>query len=184
MNVAVNAPTNAATLPAKISSVGFNEVIILKLARELAMDIKDPAQIQQAHAISPLEWEQITATPLFLDYYRQAVGEWQSAKNTPERVRLKSLMIVEEALPEFYARMHDPKEPLSAKTEVLKTVSRLGGVGGNVDGTISGEKLSVTINLGADQQVRIEKDITPALFEPVVTSPGNINSAELFEDRL
>jgi hypothetical protein len=58
--------------------------------------------------------------------------------------------------------MHDPKEGLAAKTEILKTVSRFAGVGGAADfKNGGGDRMVVTINLGADQQLRIERDITP-----------------------
>lgn len=139
----------------------FDDVVMLKLAREIAMDIKPLEDILSTHGIDQSQWLTITETHRFQGYLRGAIEEWQSATNTAERVRLKSLSFVEEALPEFYARAHDPKESLAAKTEVLKTVAKFAGVGGTVDGAVSGEKLTVTINLGADNQLRIEKDVTP-----------------------
>ena len=80
-------------------------------------------------------------------------------------MRLKSLAFVEEALPDFYARAHDPTENLQHKIRVLEVVAKFAGVGGNVDTALSGEKFSVTINLGADHQVRIERDVTPQVIE-------------------
>ena len=74
--------------------------------------------------------------------------------------------MVEEALPEFYARMHDPKEPLPAKTDVLKTIAKFAGVGGSdFNAAVGGEKLSVTINLGSDHQLRIEKEVTSKVID-------------------
>ena len=85
---------------------------------------------------------------------------------------LKSLAMVEESLPEFYARMHDPRESLSAKTEVLKAISRFAGVG--VVGTEvgMGERLTVNINLGGDAKLTVTKDVTPR---------GNIEGVEMAE---
>lgn len=140
----------------------FNDVILLKLAREIAMDIQPLPNILKTHDVDEAQWEMISQNTSFQRYLRAALEEWQSATNTAERVRLKSLSFVEEALPEFFARAHDPKESLAAKTEVLKTVAKFAGVGGNVEGAVSGEKLTVTINLGADNQLRIEKDVTPS----------------------
>ena len=140
----------------------FNDVALLKLAREIAMDLRPIEDVLETHGISSEKWAEIAVLPGFQTYLRQSVEEWQSAVNTAERVRLKSMAFVEEALPEFFARAHDPNENLNAKVEVLKTVARFAGVGGSVDGAVSGERLSVTINLGADHQFRIEKDITPS----------------------
>jgi hypothetical protein len=145
----------AETTP-KIGS--FNDLIMLKLARDLAMDMRPLDEILVSHGVSQGEWEQIYALSVFQNYLRQAVSEWNSATNTAERVKLKSLAFVEEALPEFFARAHDPKETLNSKVEVLKTVARFAGVGNSsVDGSLSGERLVVTINLGADHQLKIEK---------------------------
>lgn len=145
----------------KVAVPGFSDTILLKLAREIAMDMRPIAEVLKTHGVTDSEWESISATPRFRDYLRNFIEEWQSATNTPERVKLKSMAFVEEALPEFFARAHDPNEPLNAKTEVLKSIARFAGVGANIEGAVSGEKFSVTINLGSDQSVRIERDVTP-----------------------
>ena len=142
-----------------------NEVIMLKLAREIAMDIHPIGDILARHEVDVGLWEEFQTNARFKDYLRGAVEEWQSATNTAERVKLKSMAFVEEALPEFFARAHDPKEPLAAKTEVLKTIAKFAGVGGSVDGALAGERMVVTINLGADRQFRVEKDVTPQVID-------------------
>lgn len=138
---------------------------MLKLVREIAMDIQPIDDILKTHGIGSDEWEEIQENPHFTQYLRNAMEEWQSATNTAERVKLKSMAFVEEALPEFFARAHDPKEPLAAKTEVLKTIAKFAGVGGTVDGAVAGERMVVTINLGADNQLRIERDVTPQVID-------------------
>ena len=142
-----------------------NDVMMLKLAREIAMDIQPIDNILTTHELTAEQWDEIQQNPRFKSYLRGAMEEWQSATNTAERVKLKSMAFVEEALPEFFARAHDPKEPLAAKTEVLKTIAKFAGVGGTVEGALSGEKMVVTINLGADNQLRIERDVTPQVIE-------------------
>ena len=147
---------------------GSDDSQMLKLAREISMDIRSLGDILISHEISSEQWEDISTHPSFVRYLRSCIEEWGSAVNTSERVRLKSLAFVEESLPEFYARAHDPKEGLAAKTEVLKAVARFAGVGIAAVSGVSGERMSVVINLGADHSLRIEKDITPTL-----TSEGN-----------
>lgn len=141
-------------------SSSFKDVTMLKLARELAMDMRPLEAILATHEVTSDEWGVIANHPVFQGYLRGALEEWQSATNTQERVRLKSLSFVEEALPEFFARAHDPKETLASKIEVLKTISKFAGVGGTVEGAIAGERMVVNINLGADHQLHIEKDYT------------------------
>jgi len=138
------------------------DLTMLKLAREISMDIRSIEDILKSHEVPAGEWELISKNEQFQKYLSQFIVEWNSAINTGERIKLKSMSMLEEALPEFFARLHDQNENLPAKTEVLKTIARIAGIGGGgVDGSIAGERLSVTINLGADRQVRIEKDVTP-----------------------
>lgn len=140
-----------------------NPVVQMKIAREIAADMRPIDEILKVHGISVPEWEVMSTTARFQELVTSAVTEWQSVSNTSERVKLKSLAFVEEALPEFYARAHDPKEPLSAKIEVLKAVSRLAGIGGSADVGGATERMVVNINLGADHKLQIIKDITPSL---------------------
>jgi len=148
-----------------VQTPSFDELTIVKLAREIAMDLRPIEDIVESLGISSPNWDAIQALPLFQDRVRTATEEWQSGMNTSERVRMKSLAFVEEALPEFFARAHDPKEGLAAKTEVLKTISKFAGIGGSVDSVGSGERMVVTINLGADHQLKVEKNVTPQVIE-------------------
>lgn len=142
------------------------EVMLLKLAREIAMDIKPLEDVLKTHEITPENWENIQKNPYFQGVLRAEIEAWNASPNTAERVKLKTLAMVEEALPEFYARMHDPKEPLPAKTDVLKTISKFAGIGGsNFDAAMGGERLSVTINLGSDHQLKIEKQLPSKVID-------------------
>lgn len=148
-----------------VQTPSFDELTIVKLSREIAMDLRPIEDILESLGISSPDWDAIQALPLFQDRVRTATEEWQSGMNTSERVKMKSLAFVEEALPEFFARAHDPKEGLAAKTEVLKTISKFAGIGGSVDGSGGSERMVVTINLGADHQLKVEKNVTSQVIE-------------------
>lgn len=70
-------------------------------------------------------------------------------------------------MPEAYARAHDAKEPLSSKVEMMKFFGRVAGMGVSaIDGANSaGEKFTVTINMGADRQLTIEKQLPAQVIE-------------------
>ena len=78
-------------------------------------------------------------------------------------VRVKSLSMIEEALPEMYERMHDPREPLSSKVELFKTIGRFGGIGaGSIDG-VGGDNKQLRLSiLGPDlkQLARLANEAT------------------------
>lgn len=149
----------------KLEPQDVSELTLLKLSREIARDIHDIETILNRFGISAELWADISKLPRFQSLLQSELEAWNTASNTSERVKIKSLSFVEELLPEMYARAHDPREPLSAKVELLKTIGKFGGVGvTSFEGAI-GEKLSVTINLGADSQLKFEKDITPQVIE-------------------
>lgn len=149
----------------KVTPEDVSELTLLKLSREIAKDIHPLETILDRHGIDLELWEKLSKLPRFLALLQSHTEEWNAASNTPERVKVKSLSFIEELLPEMYERAHDPREPLSSKVELLKTVGRFGGVGASEGGGAVGEKLSVTINLGADNQLTFEKDITPQVIE-------------------
>lgn len=127
------------------------------------MDLHPLETILKSHEISTAQWETLQVNPRFQRVLQSEIEAWNSAANTAERVKLKSLSFVEEALPEFYARAHDPRETLTAKVEVLKTIGRFAGVGiTGTDTAAVGERFSVTINLGADT-LKIEKSQPPVI---------------------
>lgn len=149
----------------KLEPQDVSELTLLKLSREIARNIHDIETILERFGIDPELWEHISKLPRFVDFLQSESEAWNGAANTSERVKIKSLSFVEELLPEMYARAHDPREPLSSKVELLKTIGKFGGVGvSSFEGAI-GEKLSVTINMGADSQLKFEKDITPQVIE-------------------
>jgi len=164
-----------ADLPAAFT----NDQLMLRLAREIAMDIHPLDTILRTHNVSAKLWQTIRVNPRFTQLLTSNMEAWGSSLNTAERVRVKSLAIVEEILPEFYARMSDQKENLNHKVEALKTVARFAGVGEKASDGNAGERFSVTINLGADQQLKIEKNVTPqvshALLQAAVNPDGSID---------
>jgi hypothetical protein len=138
----------------------ISEHILIKLAREIAMDIQPIDNILRDNGVDGDQWENIQANTRFRMLLETETSAWGSALNTQERLRLKSAAALEEWLPELFTRMNDRNENLNAKVEAGKLISRWAGVGGTGTQTVEGgEKFSVTINLGADNQIKIEKEV-------------------------
>jgi hypothetical protein len=142
------------TLPAP----ALSETILLRLARELGMGILPLETILETSQIDQNTWETIQNHPRFLQLLESESTVWNSSLNTHERVKLKSAAMIEEWLPEAFNRLHSQTETLNAKTELGKLIRDLAGFtkqGVGMEAT--GEKFSVTINLGADSQLKFEK---------------------------
>jgi hypothetical protein len=148
---AIAAPAPTALSVPKRPEVVKGDLLYVQLAREIAMDIYPLERILVNHKVYAAQWEEIKDNPRFQNYLRTKVEEWSSSMNTAERVKVKSLAFIEEVLPEFFARAHDPNEGLSGKVKMIETIggfAELGKKGGFA--TATGEKFSVTINMGSD----------------------------------
>jgi|LakMenEpi03Aug12_release.lakeMendotaPanAssembly.Ray.scaffolds.fasta_scaffold301849_2 hypothetical protein len=142
-----------------VSTQVFDDALLIKLARELAIELNDIETILQHNQIDIETWNRIKDNPRFKSYYEQERSQWHSALNTNERVKVKSASIVEEFLLPAYTALNDPKEALNSKIELFKHISRLAGMGvtgANVAGEV-GEKFSVTINIGKGE-LKFEKE--------------------------
>jgi len=127
------------------------------------MDIVSLETILTSNNINTTQWESIKTTQRFQSALEEATALWNSALTTTERLKIKSAAALEEWIPELYARMHDGRESLAAKVEAGKLLARISGADSKKDENANAaERFSITINLGADKEIRIDK--------PVVTS--------------
>lgn len=143
-----------------------DDVLFVQLAREIAMDVSDLESILDRYHVTDKQWDTIQRNPRFDALLKSAIVEWQSAINTEQRIKVKSAVLIEEWLSEANSRIHDRTESLAAKVELAKFLSRLaslGLTGAHAEG--GGEKFSLTINLGADSSIKIEKTVTPKVID-------------------
>jgi hypothetical protein len=153
------------------------DTVLLRLAREIAIDLFPIETILANNKIDQTQFERIKTDPRFLKLVESEVMAWNAAANTHERTKLKAGALIEEFLPEAHGRLHDGKEPLSAKTELLKALARIANMG-NERGqgeAGAGERFTVTINLGADQKLEFSKSVTPKVTQVI---EGTVNPAE------
>lgn len=136
----------------------FGDLTMQKLAREIAADILPLERILEVHGVTSQQWETIRHNPHFNRLLASEIEAWHSASNTAERVKVKTQAMIEEWLPEAFARLNAPSENLNHKVELAKLIRDLAGMGGrNVDATGGGERVSISINLGSGDPIRIEK---------------------------
>lgn len=141
---------------------------LLSLAREFAMDQFTREQILEMHRIPETEASRYLDHPRFAHYLTEAVKQWNSGANTEERVKAKYASMVEEAAPELWQQLHERTNPLPARVELFKAMSKIAGLGERVQGpaVAPGDRVSVTINMGEDYKLvrdtpRITIDASP-----------------------
>lgn len=151
---------------AEAISLYSQDTLYLRVAREIAIDLYDVETILKNNKIDQSDFERIKKDPRFLALLESEVSAWNSAGNTLERTKLKAGAMLEEFLPEANTRIHDKAETLSAKTELLKALMRIAGMGERVAGDApTGERFTVTINLGSDHKLKFDNAVTPKVIE-------------------
>lgn len=144
------------------------------IALEIAMDINELPIILKNNGVSPEQFIAIERSPFFiriLDSYTQA---WKAAANTPERLKIKGAILLEQVYPTLFKRMTDKTEPLNHVVQTAQFIAKTSGLGEPRDsGGGQGERFSITINLGGDTKLTFDKAhlALPALDACGVPSP-------------
>lgn len=162
------------------------EINIVRLAREIAMDLRPLAQILQAHQVNPQQWEALKRQPYFTKVLSAEVEGWQSAVNTGERVKLKASAMIEEFLPELWRRMLGEKEDLLKVVKGAELVTKLAGLNAEDKNAINpSDKVVITINMGSDHKLQTVKTLPSQVIdhEPAGATPDPANELQqgLFE---
>lgn len=159
------------------------EIDIVKLAREIAMDLKPLKDILEHHKVDQPTFERMKRHPYFTRVLASEVEAWQSATNTGERVRLKSAAMMEEFLPDLYRRMIAPKEDLMKVVKGAELVSKLANLGETGKEQNPGDKVVISINMGAAGTLQVAKQVTPQVIdhEPTPQDLANELQQNLFE---
>ena len=142
--------------------------LIRHLARNIAIDIQPIETILANAGIDAEKFETLRATALFQNMLSEEAQNWSSAPNVGERVRLKYLTIVEEAAPDMFHSLVDAKNPLSHRSDLLKTMAKLAGLGEsktNAAGSDAGGRIKITINMGAERSVQVEHQREPVSID-------------------
>src|SRR6185369_6500704 len=109
--------------------ITLTHVELARLAREIAMDIKERRDTLEVFKLTEAQYEQIEKLPLYERMLTAAVIEWNSAKSTPDRLKIEAAAILEEALPHIGARMTKPAESLAMQVQAGTLLAKIAGVG-------------------------------------------------------
>jgi hypothetical protein len=154
-------------------------VKLAELAREVAMNIREVDDIIAVYKLTREQYDWLAAHH---EFYKHALHvstvEWTSALTTPERVRLESAAILEDALPRLGARMVNQAEGLPGVVEAAKLFAKLAGFGEKEAGERApGEKFQININLGGDDKLTYQSKETPTIEGSTITISINTEGA-------
>lgn len=165
-------PADYPTIPKAV----YDEVKLVKLARQIAMGLKPVPDILFDNGLTLREFDEIQRLPLYGRVLVSELKGWEAATNTHGRLKLKAAAMIEEYLPEMYARLNDANEPLMAKIKALEAAMKLAGIMERADGAVvsPGDRVQVTINLGADTRVEYVKTLPSKVIDHEPTPPPTV----------
>lgn len=141
----------------------IDDATISKLAIEIARNLYPPADIRESFKLTVEEFEEATSTPYFQTRLAEEISLWNSPSNAKTRIKAKAGTMIELAMPEYFALMHDKTQPMAAKVALLQQFARLAEVDnpsikGNED--TSDRRVKITINI-AGQTLSYDKEKAP-----------------------
>jgi len=151
-----------------LSDTEEHEQFIRSLAMEIAKDMDELEDILKRFGLDRAQFDEITSTRFYKAAWAQAVKDWNSAGNAKERTRLKSQILLENAMPELYADMLNKDYSLAARADLFAKFSKIAGYDANtVPNPNGGEMFNITINLGAEKPIVIHQrqDLLPEVTD-------------------
>jgi hypothetical protein len=150
-------PAGVQAAKALIPPIKLDSVELAKLAREIAMDLRERVDILKDFKLTEAQYDFLEANnDFFKNALQSAVLEWHSPLSTMERIKLQSAAILEETLPALGARMQNKAEGLPGVVETAKFFAKNAGIGERGVGDAgAGERFTINIDLGGDQKITV-----------------------------
>jgi len=120
-----------------------------QLAAELAAGLLPVPDILHRYEKTPAQLKQLLKDPMFSRMVSDFAKEWNSPLTAKERIRMKSLIAVEDSLSALYAMFHNPANAPPARLEAFKQLAELADAKPKKDAAADGSRFSVTFNIPA-----------------------------------
>jgi hypothetical protein len=131
-----------------------------RLAMELAFEISDLPVILSRHGLTKSELQTKLNNPAFRNMVREAKAAWNSDLSVKERIRLKSMVLVEDSLLELYGIFHNRELAPTARLEAFKNMAKVATVDApDKDNADVGSRVQINISIPG---------VAPAVKEGVV----------------
>lgn len=145
-------------LPSLHGGIGPLNDIDSRLAFELAIDMSEPADVLARYDISKEELKAKVSNPHFRKMVKEYKALWNSDLSVKERIRFKTMMLVEDSLIELHRIFHDPNLAVNARMDAFKSMAKVATVDApDKEGQSAGERINISINIpGAEKPITFE----------------------------
>jgi hypothetical protein len=153
----------------------FDEFAMAKLAREMAMNIRNYQLIFDDFGITEEDFYEISKNEFFKRAKEQFAIEWNSTLSATDRTRLIHAAYAEELSPIMGQAVLDDTKPLSDRLDVYKQFCKSAGLGEPKAGPGANERFVISINIGGDTQ-KFDKSIA---IDPNDIAPEKLEHKEI-----
>jgi hypothetical protein len=98
--------------------------------------------------------------PLFRSMVNETRKIWKSELNTKERIRIKAQLLVEDSLLEIFQIVADKEVSPQARVDAFKNLANIGDLNEKEKNPQAAERVTININLGGDEPLKIVGDKT------------------------
>ena len=133
--------------------VDLDETALLKLAREMAINVRNYKKVFEDFGISEEDYYEISKIEFFKRAKEQFSIEWNSIVRTKDRTKLLAAVTTEQMLLIVGKQAMKDTEPLSSRVDFLKTAAKIGGLGEpKKESGDAAERFIITINIGDESK--------------------------------
>jgi hypothetical protein len=151
----------------------LDEFALAKLAREMAMNIRNYKAIFEDFGITEEDYYEISKIEHFKRCKEQFSLEWNSSASAADRSRLIMAAYTEQCAPAMARGVLDETKPFSDRIDGFKSLMKGAGIGEAKNDRGSAERFIININLGGevetyDKSLTIDaNDVAPAKIKTI-----------------
>lgn len=122
------------------------------ICAELAAGLTNAAGIKERYELSDGQWDRLKINPVFRAMLKDALIKFKGDIGAPARIKMKSEILLEDALPILDKMIHDKEGSHAIKLDAVKQLTVLaekagGGKGGADKGEMTGAGFNVSIHI-------------------------------------
>jgi hypothetical protein len=145
-----------------------------EMVASIALGMEDELIVASRHGLSVEQYKELAATPWF---QLQVTAKRSEFVKNGVTFKAKSAWMAGDILDQVYLLASSPDASLGQKHEVLKTLSKLGGLEPKEEKQVqSGPGFSISIDLGGGQSISLSNNASPTI-QPV-TIDANTQQVE------
>ncbi len=135
-----------------------------RIAFELAADLCEPEDICERYSIEKADLAAKLQNPVFIQMFKEFKAIWKSDLSVKERIRIKSMTLVEDSLLDIHGIVTDDSRSTSARLDAFKSLAKVATVDApDKEAADVGQRIAINISIpGAEKPVTYEGEIVNA----------------------